>query len=108
MHKKPAEKPPMTNSSMMVRARAAETTLDQLETLLLTPNPVVAINIAQRADLAEKLAERLAGDSRAAVRLRVARNKATPTHLLEHLQHDPSAEVRDAASETLLLKTIST
>lgn len=107
MTKKSTEQHVVATGSMIVVARASNTTHDQLETLLRTPNPVVAIKIAQRPDLSTELAERLACDSRAAVRLRVAQNTSTPTHLLEHLQNDPSAEVRDAAAKTLVLKTIS-
>ena len=88
-------------------ARAADTSSEQLETLLTnTPNPVVAISIAQRHDLDPRLVERLACDSRAAVRLHVAKNPRTPVNVLEMLQKDPSAEVCDAATETLLLKTM--
>ena len=88
------------------RARAADTTTDQLATLLHNPNPVVAISIAQRTDLDSSLAERLACDGRAAVRLRIAKNPATPNHVLEMLQQDSSAEVRSAAIDTLVLKTM--
>lgn len=88
-------------------ARAANTPHDQLESLLANnPNPVVAISIAQRDDLDTRLVERLACDSRAAVRLRVAKNPLTPAHVLETLQNDPSAEVREAATEALLLKSM--
>lgn len=88
------------------RARAAETTPEQLAALLHNPNPVVAINIAQRPNLDSQLAETLACDTRAAVRLRVAKNISAPVHVLEKLQEDASAEVRNAAIDTLVLKTM--
>ena len=88
------------------RARSAETTPDQLATLLHNSNPVVAISIAQRPDLDTQLAETLACDTRAAVRLRVAKNTAAPVHVLEKLQEDVSAQVRSAATDTLVMKTM--
>ena len=49
-------------TSLIQIARAKDTTPDQLETLLTTPNPVVAINIAGRTDLNDELAARLSVD----------------------------------------------
>ena len=93
-------------TSLIQIARAKDTTPDQLENLLTTPNPVVAINIAGRTDLNDELAARLSVDSRAAVRLRVAKNPATPRHVLERLQHDTSEGVREAAVSTLVQVSI--
>jgi hypothetical protein len=64
---------------------------------VFSPGSRLRATVAGRPDLDAVLYPMLASDPEWAVRQRVAANHSAPVAVLDHLTHDPEAEVRDAA-----------
>lgn len=88
---------------------ASHPTVNQLVLVaVFSPGWGLRATVAGRPDLDAMLYPMLASDPEQTVRRRVAANHSAPAAVLDHLTHDPEAEVRDAAVTELRRRAFPT